>query len=44
MVARQPNQTLELTAARTALTFSMATSFSPHLTLALSGRSSAYSR
>jgi len=41
---KRSNHALELTAVRTVSTFSMATFFSPHLTLALGGRSSACSR
>jgi hypothetical protein len=38
------NHALELTAARTVFTFSMAIFLPPRLTLALGGRSSAWSR
>ena len=44
MQHERPNQALELTAARIVFTFSMSTFLSPHLTLALGGRSSALSR
>jgi len=44
IVTRTSNHALELTSARSMFTFSMTTSFSTRLTLALGGRSSALSR
>ena len=44
MARLTPNHALELTSARTVFTFSTANFLSPHLTLVVGGRSSAYFR